>query len=52
MVKIVFFTLALLVCINLQIKESEGLNLMADLARKLHIGKFELIKLFKSYLII
>ena len=34
-----FSVLVLVVGINLQLQQVESLNLMADLARKLHIGK-------------
>ena len=38
-VKLSACLLLLLVCFDLQIQNAESLNLMADLARKLQIGK-------------
>ena len=39
MVRLVCLVLVLAVTLNFQVQDVQGLNLMADLARKLHIGK-------------
>ena len=39
MVRLLCLVLVLAVTLNFQVQDVQGLNLMADLARKLHIGK-------------
>ena len=39
MVRLLCLVLVLAVTLNFQVQDVKGLNLMADLARKLHIGK-------------